>query len=55
MGIYCDPKYCFCKNCKNNENHSDQIRQARIFIKKRNERAFQDKVVLVEDPESEKD
>jgi len=30
--------------------HSQSIRRARLYIKKRNDKAFEDKVVLVEDP-----
>lgn len=44
QGRFCDES-CSCKNCCNNENHTDDIRKQRKNIRTRNPLAFKPKVM----------
>lgn len=46
-GYFCGP-HCNCTGCSNTEENQQEVREARVFIKKRNPNAFKRKVEALE-------
>ena len=50
LGYFCSDS-CGCTTCKNKEQTQDEVRNARVFIKKRNKNAFREKVKPIDETE----